>query len=240
MTHAEMDDLYELYVLDALETELASEIDAHVTENCEHCLHAINRALDTTAGLSGLADPVTPPAIVRKRLIASVTARTARRRFAFAVPILAAACLALLGFALWAITGRQSTQAQLRTVTYERNQLRTMVAILARPQTRTIQFGTSDQVTHGRVLLGPNGGLVVVGSQMPSIAEDKAFELWLIPAEGNPIPAGVFRSNPAGEFVHVAPQPVNPSKVAAVAVTVEPKSGSPAPTSKPFLVIKVG
>jgi len=67
MTHPEMDELYELYVLGALETDLASEIDSHVAQQCEHWLAQIHRAVHTTAELSVITDPVTPPAAVRGR-----------------------------------------------------------------------------------------------------------------------------------------------------------------------------
>lgn len=238
MTHADMDDLYELYVLGALEAELANEIDAHLAENCAHCLSAVDYAVDTTIELAGLADPVTPPQEVRKRLLASV--KPASRRTSIFVPILIAATLVLLALSLWSIQRNYQTEARLRQVVFERNRLRTAVSILAHAQTRTVEFGHSDFVTHGRVLLSPDGGLVVVGSDMPTLAQDKAFELWLIPAKGNPIPAGVFRSDRDGGFLHVAPQIINPAEVSAVAVTVEPRNGSAAPTTKPFLIVKLG
>jgi anti-sigma-K factor RskA len=87
------------------------------------------------------------------------------------------------------------------------------------------------------VFVNPRGGLVVVGSDLPSIAEDRVFQLWLIPAKGAPQPAGLFHADPAGEFVHVSTEPVDTSAVAAVAVTVEPRGGSKAPTTKPFIVV---
>lgn len=240
MTHAEMDELYELYVLGALDIEEASEIDGHVGAHCEHCLRAIHQAVDTTAGLPYLADPVTPPEEVRKRILASIQPQRSRRRGLWlALPVLAAACIALLAFTLWSLGANQRIEKRLSDTAHERDRLRTAVAILSRPQTRTIQFGASDQA-HGRVLIGPDGGVVVIGSEMPEIASNQAFELWLIPTEGNPIPAGVFNSDRSGQFVHVAPQQVRKAQIAAVAVTVEPKAGSPAPTSKPFLVIKLG
>jgi hypothetical protein len=34
MTHPEMNELYELYVLRALEPELASEIESHLVDQC--------------------------------------------------------------------------------------------------------------------------------------------------------------------------------------------------------------
>ncbi len=44
MTHSEMDELYELFVLRTLERELASEIERHLRDGCTHCESKIARA----------------------------------------------------------------------------------------------------------------------------------------------------------------------------------------------------
>ncbi|MGI9070002.1 MAG: anti-sigma factor domain-containing protein, partial [Bryobacteraceae bacterium] len=89
----------------------------------------------------------------------------------------------------------------------------------------------------GRVLVSPTGGLVFVGSQLPVLPGDRTFELWLIPAKGAPQPAGLFRPNPSGESVHISPVAVDASNTSAVAVSIEPRQGSTAPTTKPILVV---
>ncbi len=123
----------------------------------------------------------------------------------------------------------------------EGDQLRTAIEILSRPDTRAVEFGRNDNVPHGRVLVNRRGGLVFVGSQLPALASDKTFELWLIPAAKGqaPQPAGLFRANAIGDSVDVSSLRVDPSQTAAVAVTVEPRSGSAAPTTKPFLVVPI-
>jgi anti-sigma-K factor RskA len=238
MTHSEMDELYELYVLGALEPEEATEIDGHVAIQCSHCLENVRKALGTTSALAELADPLPPPVNVRKRLVAALKPESETRRWSWAIPGLAAACLCLLAVVYWSNSRLQSTRTRLERMAGERDQLRTAVEILSRTDTRTIQFGPSNGGAHGRVLVNPKGGFVMVGSALPEIAQDKTFELWLVPANGQaPVPAGLFRSDNAGPFVHVSQQSVDPSKIAAVAVSVEPRAGSPAPTTKPFLVV---
>ena len=55
--------------------------------------------------------------------------------------------------------------------------------------------------------------------------------MWVIPKGGAPRPAGVFYPNPDGTAVHILAGAVDLASLSAVAVTVEPEAGSPAPTS---------
>jgi anti-sigma-K factor RskA len=113
--------------------------------------------------------------------------------------------------------------------------------VLSAAQPTLVQFGKPGEATRGTVFFNRNGGFVMTGSHMPELARDKTFELWVIPKTGAPVPAGLFRTpEPGGAFVHVYQEPVDISRVAAVAVTIEPQQGSLAPTTKPFLVVPIG
>jgi anti-sigma-K factor RskA len=248
MTHAEMDDLYELYALGALEIDEAVEIDKHVADNCDYCMQHIGQAVTSTAMLSGMQDPIEPPARVRQRLMAGFTtpavttspAKPARRWF-WTIAALGTACAALLALVIWGGVSFWQTRGQLHQVARERNQLREALQVLSSAQPTLVQFGKSAQEPRGTVFFNRNGGFVMTGSHMPQIASDKAFELWVIPKKGSPMPAGTFGSHGAGNtFVHAYSEPIDVSNVAAVAVTVEPHEGSLAPTTKPFLVVPIG
>ncbi len=77
---------------------------------------------------------------------------------------------------------------------------------------------------------------VVVGSNLASLPPGRVYELWYVPAQGaDPKPAGTFL--PRGGSV-VANAHVGPSFV-ALAVSVEPKGGSPHPTTTPILLTTV-
>ena len=240
MTHEEMKDLYELYALGALEPEEATQIDEHVAEECAFCIDHIDEAVNATVTLAGLTDSLEAPSSVRRRLLAGLQAEKPVRKWSFARYALAAACLVLLAFGAWSTNELSRARDDLKRVHAQRDQLRSALEILSRSQTKTVQFGKSDDVAHGRVFVNKAGGFVFVGSDLPQIASDKTFELWLVPAKGAPAPAGLFRANAAGDFVHVSETAVDGSRVAAVAVTVEPGAGSPAPTTKPILVVPLG
>jgi anti-sigma-K factor RskA len=153
------------------------------------------------------------------------------------VQALAVACIALVAIGAWLSIELSRKQRTLQHVTGERDHLRFALEIMARSETRQVQFGQSDNVAHGRVFVTPKGTFVLIGSDLPSIASDRTFELWLIPKGAAPVPAGLFKANSGGTAVHVYQEPVNLSQISAVAVTVEPGQGSLAPTTKPFLVV---
>lgn len=250
MTHSEMDELYELYVLGALEPELSTAIDEHLGQQCEHCLERLNEAVTVSSAMSSMAELHKPPSHLRTRVLSTVRPPKRSAGWIFGVAGLSAACVALAVYALNSSASLNSLHGevaalrqQLTSVSLERNELRTAVQILSRPTTRTVQFGVAENVPHGKVLLNKSGGLVFVGSQLPALASDRTFELWLIPAKGaaqkTPIPAGLFRSDTAGNVVSVSGTPIDPAAVQAVAVSIEPLQGSPAPTTTPILIVSL-
>ena len=109
------------------------------------------------------------------------------------------------------------------------------LTILNDPVAKDVTFG--DPAARGRVFVSPGKGVVVMAAHLPTLEAGKTFELWVIPTQGNPIPAGTFNGNDDSTAIFVRPGPVD--NAAAVAVTVEPKGGSPQPTTTPFIVTKL-
>ena len=80
------------------------------------------------------------------------------------------------------------------------------------------------------------GSLVFLATSMASIAADKTYELWLIPADGHgPIPAGTFRPDAQGYASVILPQLPRGVVAAQFGVTLEPEGGSSTPTM-PILI----
>jgi hypothetical protein len=82
------------------------------------------------------------------------------------------------------------------------------------------------------VYLPARGGLIFQGNNLARLADDKTYELWVIPANGSaPIPAGLFRPDEAGNAsVVLPPLPVGvPAK--AFGITIEKAGGSATPTA---------
>lgn len=264
MTHAEMDELYDSYALGVLEPELAAEIDAHLAQPCSYCMEHVQAAREFTALLAGIAEEKKPPAKLRNRVLASVAPVRPARSWTPLIAGLAAACIALLIFSLWSrsqmssmreqVTALRNQSSELRNqlavltierdqlaaTRVERNQLRAALDIVSRSDTRTVQFGKAENVPHGRVFSNSRGGLLFVGSRLPRLAANRSFELWIMPKSGAPRPAGVFRTNASGDSVHVSSVAVYPAQTKAVAVSVEPREGSSAPTTTPIIVVPLG
>ena len=85
-----------------------------------------------------------------------------------------------------------------------------------------------------------SGKLLFIASNLPALPDDRAYELWLLPSTGNPVPAGVFRPDGKGSGVVVNPPLSAGVSAKGFAITVEPKEGSAAPTTKPMMVGLVG
>jgi Anti-sigma-K factor rskA len=239
MTHAEMNELYELYSLGVLEHDDAVQIDAHVAQGCKYCLEHIFDAVNFTAQLSGMAEFVPPPAGMRKRVMACMQPEKSAgsQSWITAFALLAAACACLAVFSFWSVQQARDRGAELQRVLEERNQLRGALQILTEQQTRTVRFGETGNAAHGWLFVNRETGFVFVGSNLPRIAEDRTFELWLVPSKGSPAPAGLFRHGSTGQFLLTSRTQITPSQYTAIAVTVEPRSGSNAPTTKPFLIV---
>lgn len=236
MTHAEMDELYELFVLDALETSEAAEIRQHLRDGCSHCEAGVREATATMAALAEIPDRVDPPSELRERVLSSIRpAPQKRKSWTTSLAMLSAACVALVAVCLWLGDEANHLRARLSEISRERNALQEALKVLSRPDTRAVQFGKIDQPA-GRVFVNRNGGLVFVASRLPKIGSDRTFQLWLVPPSGAPRSAGLFRSDGNGESVNVSTVPVDPTTTKAVAVSVEPAAGSTAPTTTPIIV----
>jgi anti-sigma-K factor RskA len=75
-------------------------------------------------------------------------------------------------------------------------------------------------------------GLVFVANNLQPVPAQKAYELWLIPTQGAPIPAGVFRPDSRGTAMVMNPMLPAGVEAKAFAITIEPEQGSSAPTSE--------
>jgi len=74
-------------------------------------------------------------------------------------------------------------------------------------------------------------GLVFVASNLQPAPAQKAYELWLIPMKGAPIPAGMFKPDSHGMAMVMNPPLPAGVEAKAFAITIEPEQGSTTPTS---------
>jgi anti-sigma-K factor RskA len=228
MTCDELRQDYTAYALGIADDPERSEIAAHLARECPTCVPGIRSAMATLTVMSGAVPVKNPPSYLRRRVLSSIEREPSRWRLGALIPwaITAALSLALVTIGL---SGRRQSG--------ETPKLQQALSILNDPATRDVSFGEAEKPSKGRIFVSPAKGVVFIGASLPSIDASKTFELWVIPAKGNPVPAGVFQSQPDATAVYVRPGPVE--NAAAIAVTVEPAGGSAQPTTTPFIVTKL-
>jgi anti-sigma-K factor RskA len=239
MTCEELRDEYGAYALGIAEDPERAEIAEHLARNCSDCVPGVRKAMAMVTAMSSMDTSVEPPKDLRGRVIGMVERgrverggieKPAKRSFmGFVLPWAACAAMAVALLAVVLPSRRPNPDTA---------KLAQALAILNDPDTKQVTFGETARPSRGRVFVSGAKGVLFIGASLPAIAPGKTFELWVIPAKGNPVPAGTFGREADATAVYVRPGPVQ-GDAAAMAVTVEPEGGSPQPTTTPFLVMKL-
>ena len=241
-----------LYALGGLQGEERAVLEKHL-EECSACRQELQQLQGDMALLALSASGPAPPQRARQRLMRAIAqeprmkAVPQRRPWWPVAPYLAAAALALAAVLFWkrndelqgrvAELERQSSQQQsaieeakqvLATLTAPDAMRVTLVAAPARPQPQ------------GKAIYVRNrGSLIFLASNMEPLPPAKAYELWLIPMSGAPIPAGMFKPDAQGSATVVNPPLPSGVEAKTFAITVEPESGSSTPTM-PIVMVGAG
>lgn len=95
---------------------------------------------------------------------------------------------------------------------------------------------TPAEPTGRAIYLADSGSLIFQANNLKLLASDKTYELWVIPAKGKPIPAGLFRSDATGNASVVLPPLHRGVPAKAFGVTIEKAEGSDTPTAPIILL----
>ena len=250
MTCEELREMYELYALGVLESAERDELDAHLQRGCAICSTGLKRALETNAIVMAVAPDVAPPRTLRKRVLGSVGIEKSGW---VGIVGWATVTAGLLVAVLWlsledrrrgadlalARTQIQTLSVGVKQTSAELARLQAAVSLLNEPDTRLVGVGRGVQLPpKTRVFVNPQRGVLLLASNLQPAPAGKIYEMWVIPKGGGaPRPAGLFQSDASGNALHFQTGPVDIAATGAVAVTVEPESGSAAPTSTPFIVV---
>lgn len=222
-----------LLALGALPEEEARRVKFHVSL-CEQCRAELRRYEPVVEVLLYQVPLVRAPDRVRRRVAAiPETAGPAQRRrpvaprwlWAWAV----AATLALMIVGGWhvALLGQQ------RALRAQMSAQQDLVRLLLTPGARAVTLepdGPAREVRAVLYYLDDRTGVLVVEGLSP-LAQDQAYQLWLIRPDGRRDNGGVFRVEAAGTLTLHRVEPPSPwHRYAGVGVTVEPATGSPGPT----------
>jgi anti-sigma-K factor RskA len=256
--HPTREEDFDLYALGALEGEEKREIETHVA-SCADCSRRLAEARGRVALLALAAPQVAPSAGVRSRLMSRVRETTSSERPARAFPkserfggffgrwwtavlVPVGVALATASIALWTENRRLDQQlAALRAEAQQQRQqlqqARELADLMTASDTKVVALAPQPGMPKGtaEVMYNPKMGMLMYEGELEPAAADKTYQLWIVPAQGNPISAGVF--NPASDrtshFMMKLPQGITP---AAFAVTIEPAGGRPQPTGPKVLL----
>lgn len=245
--HAEIEDNVAAFVLGALDGDEAEMVRLHL-EGCETC-QALARRLGRAVDALPLAvGEVAPRERLRQRILDAAAASRAPapataprrtkvvelpRRRPGRTPLLTgfgrvAAAAALVAFALGAGLGLGLGRSLAPAPAPE-------------PVAQYSMTGSGAMTgAEGHVYELRQEGLTLIqftGLAQP--ADGKIYELWLIPNQGQPVPAGVFTPDTEGGHVAVLARTLHGLKALAVTEEAAP-SGASAPTQQPQLVGGVG
>jgi anti-sigma-K factor RskA len=237
MTCAELKDGFELYSLGLLEGEEHTEIEAHLARGCTDCQKNLKAALAVNALLLSTVTPTTPPARLKRRVLAGFGIERSGWGW---LGLLAAAGMLVL--ALWlSVQERQranelaDARRRIIQITSERDSLQQAFRFFGQPDTIEVNFGQGQpKPPRGNVLVNSRLGVLLIASNLPMLQPGKIFEMWVIPKGGTPRPAGIFPADTQGSAVHMLSGPIDPQMLGAVAVSIEPEAGSQSPTTVIF------
>jgi anti-sigma-K factor RskA len=253
--HEQYADDLALYALDALRGEERARLDEHLA-TCAACRLELEQLRGDTALLALSATGPRPPQRARQRLLdavareprlPSVAQASPRRSWWDALGWAAALAILVLAALLWRenISLQQilaSAQSQAAQSTRDLEALRKIAAPILEPEAQRVTLvaaKTPPQAQGKAFYLRNRNSLVFLANNMPTLPPQKAYELWLIPTTGAPIPAGVFKPDAHGSASVVNPPLPAGAEAKAFAITVENEAGSTAPTT-PILMMGTG
>lgn len=241
-----------LYALGTLTVDEATVIENHL-EGCAACRRELEELRGDMALMALSVGGPKPPARARQRLMDAVAREPqrspipGRRTWWVAVPWLAAATLAVVAVYFW----RQSDQLSQQVARLAQEsagqqaqleRARKIVATLTAPDAKVVtvvKTNTPPQPQGKAIYVRDRSSLIFLASNMPALPAQKAYELWLIPASGAPIPAGVFKPDAHGSATVINPPLPAGVEAKTFAITVEPEAGSLTPTP-PIVMMGAG
>ena len=148
------------------------------------------------------------------------------------LPVAAAIVIAIGAGIYVARLQRQISDLQTRF-----DQAQAMTAVLAAPDLARIdlQGQATAPDARARALWSRSRGLVFTAANLPPAPAGKAYQVWVVTAQA-PISAGLLLLDPGGVGTQFYTTPPDIPPPVAVAVTLEPAGGVPAPTGDRYLV----
>jgi hypothetical protein len=259
--HIPQEDLV-LYAMQAMQSHELAAVRLHL-DGCDVCRRALAEANGDLALVAMSVEQKALPEGARQRFVERLAADALRTGGAVAAPVisiaskrpahkvalwigwLAAAASLLFAFSLQQKVrvlndqlAQQKQAAEQQTAANARAQQ--VLDVLTAPGAKRVLLTAAKakpEPTGRAIYLAETGGLVFQANDLGQLAENKTYELWVIPANGQaPIPAGLFRPDASGSASVVLPPLPKGVPAKAFGVTIEKAEGSSTPTAPIVLV----
>jgi anti-sigma-K factor RskA len=266
-THEQFAEDLALYALNALEGQERADLEKHLA-TCNACRAELEQLRGDGALLALSTLGPKPPLRARQRLLDAVAKESAeaptlahrtrkdgaptmesggRRSWWGWLGWAATAAVIVFAASLWKENAslRQtlaSANSQMAENVRQLEEIRRVAAPIIEPSAQRVtlvSLKTPPQPQGKAFYLKNRASLVFVANNMPALPAQKAYELWLIPVQGAPIPAGVFKPDARGSATVVNPPLPAGAEAKAFAITVENEAGSSSPTT-PIVMMGAG
>ena len=258
--HDDLKDHAGPYVFGSLDRDAQLSFEAHLA-GCDECAAEVRALRRVADGLARSVPQRTPRPELRQRVLEAVVGHRPAPAAVHPVPAraiarwlpLAATILVTLGIAFYA--GRLQTrvadlearldQAIAQAQTAEQAvadarrvgaELQSAMGVMAAPDLVRIDLKgqTVAPQASARALWSRARGMVFTASNLPPLPAGQVYQVWVVAAPA-PVSAGLLMPDPSGAeqtFFNTSPDIPQPT---AVAVTIEPAGGVPAPTGAVYL-----
>jgi anti-sigma-K factor RskA len=257
--HPTREEDFDLHALGALEGDEKRELESHLAM-CAECTQKLAEARGRIALIALAAPAVAPSPSVKARLMSQVRAdrhgeaspsavsRSSEATGGFfarwwaAVLVPVGVALAIASVLLWTENRRLDQQlgalhADMQQQQLQLDQARAVADLITARGTIIVPLSSQPGMPKGaaHVMYNAKSGMLMYEGQLEPNSADKSYQLWLVPAQGNPISAGVFNaaSTHTDHFMMKLPPGITPK---VFAVTLEPAGGRPQPTGPKVLV----
>jgi anti-sigma-K factor RskA len=244
------------YAMDCLESDKRIALEKHL-EECAPCRHELEHLRGDAALLALSASGPRPPARSQTRLMDAIakeprgrraSAGVGQRKWWPAFGWAAAVAMIVVAAVMWNQNAKlKSSLAELQGLSeqqkLELGQARHVVDTLTAQDVQRVDVmpvGLKQPPPQGKAIYSrQNNGLIFVASNLHPLPAQKAYELWIIPTKGAPIPAGVFKPDARGGAMVINPPIPAGVEAKAFAITIEPEAGSATPTM-PIVMLGAG
>jgi anti-sigma-K factor RskA len=255
--HEQFADDLALHTLGTLQGDELTALEKHLAE-CASCRRELEQLRGDMALMALSAAGPKPPRRARQRLLDTIALESRRsagvairRPWWAAAGWIFAVVMAVIAVLLW-----RDNSALIQEGRKEISELRSLASqqeLELADAHRIVETLTASDAVHftlvsvkthpqpqGKAIyVRDRASLIFLASNLRKLPPQKAYELWLIPTSGAPIPAGIFQPDAHGSATVINPPLPAGVEAKAFAMTVEPEQGSSTPTM-PIVMMGAG